>query len=77
MPLLWRRRRTGREGVPASDGGPSLRGPDRIRRFHIGGHDSQLVISTRSGSIGFLLAHPGGWAEAIRGQLPAAGPDSP
>jgi hypothetical protein len=43
-----------------------------ISRFHIGGHNSQLVIATRSGDIGFLLADPVAWAAAIRGQLPAA-----
>jgi hypothetical protein len=45
-----------------------------VRRFHLGGHHSQLVITTQSGRIGFLLADPGGWARAISGQLPAAGP---
>src|SRR5262249_26355009 len=44
----------------------------KIRRFHVGGHDSQLVIATRSGEIGFLLEDPAAWADAIRGQLPAA-----
>jgi hypothetical protein len=44
----------------------------RIRRFHVAGHDSQLVIATRSGEIGFLLKDPAAWADAIRGQLPAA-----
>lgn len=44
-----------------------------IRRFHVGGHDSQLVISTASGEIGFLLKDPAGWAAAIGGQLPAGG----
>jgi hypothetical protein len=42
----------------------------KIRRFHVGGHDSQLVIATRSGEIGFL-EDPAAWADAIRGQLPA------
>jgi hypothetical protein len=42
----------------------------KIRRFHLVGHDSQLVIATRSGEIGFLVADPAGWAGAIRGQLP-------
>jgi hypothetical protein len=45
----------------------------QIRRFHVGGHDSQLVIATRSGEIGFLVGDPAAWAGAIRGQLPAAG----
>ena len=45
----------------------------KIRRFHLMGHDSQLVIATRAGEIGFLLADPAAWAGAIRGQLPAAG----
>lgn len=44
----------------------------KIRRFHVGGHDSQLVIATQSGEIGFLVADPASWAGAIRGQLPAA-----
>ena len=49
----------------------------KIRRFHVRGHDSQLVIATRSGEIGFLLADPAAWAGAIRGQLQAAeGPPS-
>jgi hypothetical protein len=41
----------------------------KIRRFHIGGHGSQLVVATRSGEIGFLLAGPADWADAINGQL--------
>ena len=45
----------------------------KIRRFHVAGHDSQLVIATRSGDIGFLVEDPAAWAGAIRGQLPAAG----
>jgi len=45
----------------------------KIRRFHLVGHDSQLVIVTPSGHIGFLVADPAGWAGAIRGQLPAPG----
>jgi hypothetical protein len=49
----------------------------KIRRFHLIGHDSQLVIATRSGEIGFLVADPAAWASAIRGQLQAAeGPPS-
>jgi len=49
----------------------------KIRRFHVRGHDSQLVIATRSGEIGFLVADPAAWAGAIGGQLPAAeGPRS-
>ena len=44
----------------------------KIRRFHVGGHDSQLVIATRSGEIGFLVADPAAWAGAIRDRLPAA-----
>src|SRR5215472_6899655 len=48
-----------------------------IRRFHVRGHDSQLVIATRSGEIGFLVADPAAWASAIRGQLQTAeGPPS-
>src|SRR5215472_6515276 len=43
----------------------------KIRRFHVRGHDSQLVIATRSGEIGFLVADPAAWASAIGGQLPA------
>ena len=43
----------------------------QIRRFHRGGHDSQLVIATRSGQIGFLVSDPAAWAGAIRDQLPA------
>jgi hypothetical protein len=45
----------------------------KIRRFHVGGHDSQLVIATRSGEIGFLLKDPAAWAGAIRAHLPTAG----
>jgi hypothetical protein len=45
----------------------------KIRRFHAGGHDSQLVIATRSGELGFLLTDPAGWAAAIGGQLPPGG----
>lgn len=48
----------------------------KIRRFHIGGHDSQLVIATRSGEIGFLLKDPAGWADAIHAQLPSARADT-
>ena len=49
----------------------------KIRRFHVRGHDSQLVLATRSGEIGFLVADPAAWAGAIRGQLPVAeGPPS-
>ena len=44
----------------------------KIRRFHVRGHDSQLVIVTRSGEIGFLVADPAAWAGAIGGQLPTA-----
>ena len=44
----------------------------KIRRFHVRGHDSQLVVATRSGEIGFLVADPAAWASAIGGQLPAA-----
>jgi hypothetical protein len=44
----------------------------KIRRFHLAGHDSQLVIATRSGEIGFLVADPAGWAGAVRGQLAVA-----
>jgi hypothetical protein len=44
----------------------------KIGRFHIGGHDSQLVIATRSGEIGFLLSDPAGWAGAVQAQLPAS-----
>jgi hypothetical protein len=36
----------------------------KIRRFHVGGHDSQLVIATRSGDTGFLVADPAAWAAA-------------
>ena len=43
----------------------------KIRRFHVRGHDSQLVIATRSGEIGFLVADPAAWAGAVQGQLPA------
>src|SRR5215469_7145367 len=43
----------------------------KIRRFHVRGHDSQLVIATRSGEIGFLVADPSAWAAAVQGQLPA------
>jgi hypothetical protein len=43
----------------------------KIRRFHLGGHDRQLVIATRSGDIGFLLKEPAAWAGAISDQLPA------
>jgi len=45
----------------------------KIHRFHVAGHDSQLVIATRSGDIGFLVKDPAAWAGAIRGQLPASG----
>jgi hypothetical protein len=45
----------------------------KIQRFHVIGHDSQLVLATRSGEIGFLVKDPAAWAGAIRGQLPAAG----
>ena len=49
----------------------------QIRRFHVRGHDSQLVLATRSGEIGFLVADPAAWAGAIHGQLPVAeGPPS-
>ncbi len=44
----------------------------KIRRFHVGGHDNQLVIATRTGDIGFLVADPAAWVAAIRCQLPAA-----
>jgi hypothetical protein len=44
-----------------------------IRRFHLFGHDSQLVIQTQPGQIGFLLKDPAGWAAAIGSQLSAAG----
>jgi hypothetical protein len=44
-----------------------------IRRFHLFGHDSQLVIQTRSGQAGFLLKDPAGWAAAVGSQLSAAG----
>ena len=42
-----------------------------IRRFHVRGHDSQLVIATRSGEIGFLVTDPAAWAGTVQGQLPA------
>jgi len=48
----------------------------KIRRFHLGGYDSQLVIATGSGEIGFLLDDPSGWAVAVsevRSRLPAPG----
>lgn len=41
----------------------------KIRRFHIGGPDAQLVVATALGEIGFLLKDPEGWADAVRGQL--------
>jgi hypothetical protein len=44
----------------------------KIRRFHVGGHDTQLVIATRSGEIGFLVADTAAWAAAVRVQLPPA-----
>jgi hypothetical protein len=53
--------------IPLQDG-PRAR-KQIIRRFHIGGHDSQLVVTTRSGELGFLLAGPAAWADAINGQL--------
>jgi hypothetical protein len=40
-----------------------------IRRWRLYGHDSQLIIRTAYGQIGFLLADPAGWADAIRAQL--------
>jgi hypothetical protein len=43
----------------------------KIRRVHVRGHDSQLVIATGSGEIGFLLEDPAAWAAAIGGQLQA------
>jgi hypothetical protein len=43
----------------------------RRNRFHVRGHDSQLVIATQAGEIGFLVTDPAAWAGAIRGQLPA------
>jgi hypothetical protein len=41
----------------------------RIRRFHIGGADAQLVIVTALGEIGFVVKDPEGWADIVRGQL--------
>ena len=41
----------------------------KIRRFHIGGADAQLVVATALGEIGFLLKDPDGWAYAVRKQL--------
>lgn len=43
----------------------------KIRRFHIGGADAQLVVQTSRGEIGFLLKDPEGWAEAVRAGLTA------
>ena len=40
----------------------------QIRRWHLYGHDSQLIIETESGKIGFLTDDPAGWAAAISGQ---------
>jgi hypothetical protein len=42
----------------------------KIKRFHIGGADAQLVIATALGEIGFFVKDPEGWARAVRGQLP-------
>jgi hypothetical protein len=39
----------------------------KIRRFHIGGADAQLVVVTALGEIGFILKDPEGWAEVVRG----------
>jgi hypothetical protein len=36
-----------------------------IRRRHLYGHDSQLIIETEAGKIGFLTDDPAGWAAAI------------
>lgn len=45
----------------------------KIRRFHLYGNDSQVVIATGSGEIGILLADPATWAAAIGAQLRASG----
>jgi hypothetical protein len=45
----------------------------QIRRFHLYGHDSQVVGATRSGEIGFLVKDPAAWASAIRGLLQKTG----
>lgn len=42
-----------------------------IRRFHLMGHDTQLVIATQAGEIGFLLDDSAGWASTVRSQLEA------
>lgn len=43
-----------------------------IGRWHLYGNDSQLIIKTRSGKIGFLTDDPAGWEAAIASQLRAA-----
>ena len=43
-----------------------------IRRRHLYGHDSQLIIRTEYGQAGFLTDDPAGWADAISEQLRAA-----
>jgi hypothetical protein len=49
----------------------------KIRRFHIGGADAQLVIVTALGEIGFLLKDPEGWAGVVHGQLASEPPGDP
>ncbi len=42
----------------------------KIRRFHIGGHSTQLVIATATGEIGFLVSDSAAWAAAVRAACP-------
>jgi len=37
----------------------------KIKRFHIGGADAQLVVETARGQIGFLLKDPEGWERDV------------
>jgi hypothetical protein len=49
-------------------GGTDVRA-QKIRRFHIGGADAQLIVETASGQIGFLIKDREGWAEMVQGRL--------
>jgi len=41
----------------------------KIKRFHLGGADTQLVVATTRGEVGFLLKDPQGWVDVIQAQL--------
>jgi hypothetical protein len=42
---------------------------EKVQRVHINGHDTQLIIATAAGEIGFILDDSSGWASAVRAQL--------